>query len=225
MVNISTLALAGGLALAATGQALAQTELNSAPQPGSTTAPATMAAPTPAAAPAGYRPAPDTAPRYRSSLMLELGWGAPYGGLGISYAGHLTPSFELNGGIGFGVGGKIGVGARYYITPEKPFTPYVGVNLVRTGRIDDATVELDGEEARFTLSPSGVLHLRGGLRWQPGRVGLLGTLGYGARFTGDPVTYDNFVNPNPSDRLRDLVQTISPGGVEFSVGLVIGLGR
>ena len=224
MLKAFTIALAGGLALAVTGQALAQTELNSVPQPGSPAAPATMPAPVTTSNPGYYGPAPDAAPNYRSSLSLELGWGAPYG-FGVTYAQHLSSSFDVNAGLGIGVGGKIGVGARYYLSPQKPLSPYLGVNLVRTGRIDDVSVDLNGEHAEYSMSPSGVLHFRGGLRWQPGRVGLLGTIGYGARFTGDPITYDYYVSPNPSIQMRDLVQTISPGGVEFSVGLVIGLGR
>ena len=70
------------------------------------------------------------------------------------------------------------------------------------------------------MSPSGVLHLRGGLRWQPGPGWSAWPVGYGARL---PATRSAmiFANPNPSNQdADDLVQTISPGGVEFSVGLV-----
>ncbi|OWP63243.1 hypothetical protein CDA63_10335 [Hymenobacter amundsenii] len=168
------------------------------------------------------QPNADPFPHYRSSLGLEMGWGAPYG-LGVIYAYNVSPAFDVNVGAGIGVGAKIGVGARYYFRPDHAFTPYVGVNLVRTGRLENVNVDLNGEEAIYSMSPSAVAHLRGGIRWQPGRIGLLGTVGYGSRLTGDPVTYDPAYYPSPS--LRDLVQTISPGGVEFSVGMVIGLGR
>lgn len=219
MLKSSTLLFAATLALLISGRAAAQTELNSVPQPGRT-GPATAPAPTPYA-PATLTTA-DPAPRYRSSLSLELGWGAPYG-FGLTYGRQLTPNFDVNAGLGIGVGAKIGVGTRYYFNPQRALTPYIGANLVRTGRLDQVSVDLNGEQAVYSMRPSGVLHLRGGLRWQPGRVGLLGTLGYGARFTGNPVSYDP--GYNPSQQLRDLVQVISPGGVEFSVGLVIGLGR
>lgn len=164
----------------------------------------------------------DPAPHYRSSLGLELGWGAPYA-FGLTYAYQVSPAFDINAGAGIGVGAKIGVGARYYFRPNHSFTPYVGVNLVRTGRLDNMNVELNGEKAIYSMSPSAVAHLRGGIRWQPGRIGLLATVGYGSRFTGDPVTYDPAYYPTLN--LRNLVQTISPGGLEFSVGMVIGLGR
>ena len=225
MVRAFTLLLAAGLAWGATGQARAQTELNSLPQPDRPAPQQPLPAAPPAPVYPANRPAADVAPRYHSSLALELGWGAPYGGLGITYAGHLSPYFDLNGGIGIGVGGKIGAGVRYYVTPEKPLTLYLGANLARSGRIDNIEIDVNGEKAQYSLAPSGVLHLRSGLRWQPGRVGLLGTLGYGARFTGDPVTYDYSYNPNPSQQLRDIVQAVSPGGIEISVGLVIGLGQ
>jgi hypothetical protein len=100
--------------------------------------------------------------------------------------------------------------------------------LSRSGRIDDFKLTIDEgmptqESATYTLAPSGVLNLRSGLRWQPGRVGLLGTLGYGVRFTGDPVSYAN--GQLPSQRMRNTVEAISPGGLEITLGMSIGLGR
>ncbi|MCR5886938.1 hypothetical protein LRS06_03930 [Hymenobacter sp. J193] len=160
---------------------------------------------------------------HQSSLSIEAGWGAPYG-WGVSYAYLVMPNLDINAGVGIGVGGKIGVGARYFLRPQGELSPYFGVNLARTGRIDNVEITVDQEQAIYSMAPSGVLHLRGGLRWQPGRLGLLGTLGYGARFTGDPVTYQNGYS-TPSQRLRDLVDVISPGGVEVSLGLVINLGQ
>ncbi len=79
------------------------------------------------------------------------------------------------------------------------------------------------EETSYSLAPSGVLNLRSGLRWQPGRVGLLGTLGYGVRLTEDPITYSS--NQMPSRQMRDLVEAISPGGLEITLGMSIGLGQ
>ncbi|NVO85665.1 hypothetical protein [Hymenobacter terrestris] len=170
----------------------------------------------------GDRSGSDPAPLYRSSIALELGWNAPYG-FGITYGYNVSPAFDVNAGVGIGVGGKIGVGARYYFRPNRPFTPYLGVNLVRTGRLNNVEVELDSEQVTYSMRPSATAHLRGGIRWQPGRVGLLATIGYASRLGGDPVTYAPGSYPSPS--MHDLVQTISPGGGEFSVGIVIGLGR
>jgi hypothetical protein len=101
----------------------------------------------------------------------------------------------------------------------------VGANLTRSGRVDNVNIEYNGEQANYSMNPSGVLNLRGGLRWQPGHVGLSTTLGYGVRFTGDPVVYNYSSSPRPSQPLQDLVQTISPGGLEISLTMHIGLGR
>jgi hypothetical protein len=167
--------------------------------------------------------------RYRtSSLGIDLGWGGPYGGIGFYYAHMIGGGTDVNAGVGLGVGGKIGVGVRHFFSPAKALTPYIGANLSRSGKIDNARVALNEgtpsqEEAFYNLSPSGVLNLRTGLRWQPGRVGLIGTLGYGARFTGDPVTYNN--NQRPSQQMRDLVSAVSPGGLEITLGMSIGLGQ
>ncbi|WP_303310716.1 hypothetical protein [Hymenobacter sp. BT730] len=209
--------LAAGLTFTALSNADAQTELNA--QPTAPAQPTTPAVSTPAAPLLSQQPS-----HYTGSLLsMEVGWGAPYGGLGFSYGHHVLPNLDINAGLGLGVGGKIGVGARYYLRPQSQVSPYLGVNLVRSGRLDNVEVTLDQETAVYSMAPSGVLHLRGGLRWQPGRLGLLGTLGYGVRVTGDPVTYQN--GYNPSMELRNLVQTISPGGVEISLGLAINLGH
>jgi hypothetical protein len=165
-----------------------------------------------------------------SSLGVELGWGGPYGGLGFSYAHMVTPNIDLNAGLGIGIGGKIGIGVRYYVNPGRRVSPYLGANISRSGRIDDVNITLDEglpteEKVRYTMAPSGLLHLRGGLRWQPGRVGLLGTVGYGIRFAGDPVLYATSTGMSPSPRMRNMVDVFSPGGLEISVGMSIGLGH
>lgn len=216
------------LAISAGVPALAQTELNTQPpaQPSSPMAPATR--PTiyagqqvPAASP--------SLSRYRtSSLGIDLGWGGPYGGIGFYYAHMIGAGTDVNAGIGLGVGGKIGVGVRHFFSPVKAVSPYVGANLSRSGKIDQFTLTIDEgmptqESTAYTLAPSGLLHLRSGIRWQPGRVGLLGTLGYGVRFTGDPVTYAN--GQVPSQRMRDMVDAVSPGGLEITLGMSIGLGQ
>ncbi|GAA4373728.1 hypothetical protein GCM10023186_04600 [Hymenobacter koreensis] len=202
--------LAGLLALAS-GSAAAQGVAT--PLPPATTSD-TPARPTPLPHLSNFR---------TSSLAISLGWGAPYG-FGIEYAHMLGSNFDVNAGAGIGVGGKIGIGTRYYFRPERNFTPYVGANLTRSGRVDNVDVTYNNETANYSMTPSGLLSLRGGFRWQPGHVGLSGTLGYGARLTGDPVVYSPYT-PQPSQPLRDLVQTISPGGIEISIAMHIGLGR
>ena len=209
--------------VAATVPALAQTELNTRP-PATPSSPIERSTqyPTPAAQPVRES-------LYRaSSLGIDLGWGGPYGGLGFYYAHLIGPGTDLNAGFGVGVGGKLGIGVRYFFNPQRSFSPYVGANLSRSGRIDEFTMTIDDgmsteETTTFTLAPSGVLNLRSGVRWQPGRVGLLGTLGYGVRFTGDPATYKN--GQLPSQRMRNTVEAVSPGGLEITLGMSIGLGR
>ncbi|SMB90758.1 hypothetical protein SAMN00120144_0572 [Hymenobacter roseosalivarius DSM 11622] len=214
------------LAIAAGVPALAQIELNTRPpsQPSSPMAPAVRAYPA-----AGPSAQPTSLSRYRtSSLGIDLGWGGPYGGLGFYYARMIGAGTDVNAGVGLGMGGKIGVGVRHFLSPAKSLSPYFGANLSRSGRVDNVRVALNEgmpsqEEVYYNLSPSGVLNLRSGLRWQPGRVGLIGTLGYGARFTGDPITYTN--GQRPSRQMQDLVNAVSPGGLEISLGMSIGLGQ
>ena len=204
------------LAICAIGCAQAQTELQIQPNVSRpippTMAPAPVSGPLLSEQPSHY---------HKSNLNIEVGWGAPYG-FGVSYGYMLTPHLDLNAGLGIGAGAKIGVGARYFLLPQNQLSPYFGVSLARTGRLDNIEVTLDQERAVYNMAASGVLHLRGGLRWQPGRLGLLGTAGYGARFTGDPITYH--AGYFPSARMNNLVKVVSPGGLEISLGLIINLG-
>ncbi|UOG76152.1 hypothetical protein MTX78_06025 [Hymenobacter tibetensis] len=224
-MKISTV-LAALLVVAAGVPAIAQTELNTRPVAPSTPAPAPGVRSNP---PALQTAGPADLRRHsNSSLGVELGWGGPYGGLGVSYAHLIGPATDINAGVGIGVGGKIGLGVRHFLNLTKAVSPYVGLNVSRSGRIDEVSLTLDEgmpteESTIYNLAPSGILHLRSGLRWQPGRVGLLGTLGYGIRFTGDPISYVNGLRP--SQRMSDLINIISPGGVEVSLGMSISLGH
>lgn len=206
------------LLLAASLPAAAQTDLNTQPAaPASSPQPVFMARPI------------DLSNYRVSSLGVDLGWGGPYGGLGFSYAHMITPNIDLNAGFGVGFGGKIGFGVRYFVNPAKRVSPYLGANISRSGRIDEFNLTLDEglpteEKASYTMAPSGLLHLRGGLRWQPGRVGLLGTVGYGIRFAGDPVLYATSTGMAPSTRMRNMTDLFTPGGLEISLGMSIGLG-
>lgn len=207
------LAIGAGLSLVlcSISAASAQTELPTRPA-------MPYVAPTvPPAALAGTYPA--------NAIGVELGWGGPYGGIGVHYARMVTRNVDVNAGLGFGLGGKLGVGVRYYFRPDRPVSGYFGANLSRTGRITEVDWELNQEKANYSIAPSGVLHLRGGMRWQPGKVGLLGTIGYGVRFTGDPVTFNNTAfYGQPSQQMRDAVSIITSGGIEFSLGVVFGFG-
>lgn len=209
-----------GLALCSISAASAQTELPNRPDPASAPARPTMPYVAPAAVPAtlvGTYPA--------NAIGLELGWGGPYGGLGAHYARMVSRHVDVNAGLGIGLGGKIGAGARYYFRPDAQVSGYLGANLARSGRIDNVNVTLNAEQANYSIKPSGVLHLRGGLRWQPGKVGLLGTVGYGLRVTGDPVVFnDTGLYGPPSQQMRNLVNVLTPGGLEFSVGVLFGFG-
>ena len=224
-----------GIALAATAAQAQSTppppSLPSAPSAPATTAPA---APAPAATPANQgvpaaQPVPTASARSYppSSLTFSLGWGAPYA-FGLEFSHMMTPNLDLNAGVGIGVtGGKIGVGTRYYFSPQRKISPFVGANLVRTGGIDAITIEVDnGGQLEFVecrFNPSTQFHLRGGIRWQPTfRFGMIGAVGYGINLGGSPVVY---LNGQPSQFARDVIEIIAPGGVEVSLGFAIGLGR
>ncbi|UOQ67353.1 hypothetical protein [Hymenobacter volaticus] len=211
--------------IAAGTPALAQTELNTRPPAGN------MPAPVPGARSTMPIARPSDLSTYRTSTLgIDLGWGGPYGGLGVSYAHLVGPSTDVNVGLGVGLGGKIGVGVRHFLSSHRPLSPYLGLNLARSGRVDDFSITLNEgtaseEKATVQLASSALLHLRSGLRWQPGRVGLIGTLGYGVRLSSDPVTYFTSTGQPPSPQMRDMVNIFSPGGLELSIGMSIGLGR
>ncbi|MCC2548167.1 hypothetical protein LJY25_17085 [Hymenobacter sp. BT175] len=160
------------------------------------------------------------------SLGLNSGWGAPYGwGLDLSY--FVLPNLDVTGGAGIGVGTKIGIGARYYLAPAKRVSPFLGANLVRSGSVPETRVSLPGnngtmEENMYRIDASALMHLRAGLRWQPGSVGILGTMGYGVVLGSDPT---HLKYPNASQEMKDVVDIVGPGGIEISLGLTFRLMR
>ncbi|GAA3944852.1 hypothetical protein [Hymenobacter algoricola] len=79
------------------------------------------------------------------------------------------------------------------------------------------------EETNVSISPSALVHLRGGVRWQLSNIALLGTLGYGVVADGGRYTYHSHVPPSAA--LQDVVRLFGPGGVEVSFGFSVGLGR
>lgn len=212
-MRVSSTLLAGlGLALAA---------LTSQAQVTPTVQPAAPAAPAASYAPARSYP--------KSSIGLSLGWNAPYA-LGVDYSYLLTPNLDVNAGMGIGVGTKIGIGTRYYFAPARKVSPFIGANLVHSGGIDN--MELTIEEANvgsetvsgISFQPTSLLHLRGGIRWQPAfRFGFIGALGYAARLSGNPVRYSPGNEPQRQFS-RDVIDLTAPGGVEISLGIAIGLG-
>ena len=229
--------LAGlGLTLLATA-AHAQTPDNSAPP---VLNPAPVATPAPAAAPAASSPAPVPAPAQvrlprsypHSSLALVLGWGAPYG-WGLEFSEMATPNLDINIGAGLSVTGtKLGIGSRYYFAPERRVSTWLGGNLVYSGGIENIPIKSNSSSANngYNNNPgqSGVisyksatlLHLRGGMRWQPvHRFAMFGGLGYGIRLNGGNVEYVSGSFDQPT---RDAIEFLSPGGVELSVGMALG---
>lgn len=186
----------------------------------------------PTAAPAPMKMAP--ASRYPSaSVGLTLGYGAPYG-WGVDFSFMAQPNLDVNVGLGFSLtGGKLGVGTRYYFAPERKVSPFVGGNLVYSTGLNHVTITTNSQngyggyysssndDVVVNFKSTGLLHLRGGVRWQPTqRFGLIGALGYGIVLGGDPVEY-----VDGTQGRRTLVNIFSPGGVELSVGVAFAMGH
>jgi hypothetical protein len=162
-----------------------------------------------------------------------MGWGAPYG-WSIDYSYMVTPKLDLNAGVGFSItGAKIGIGTRYYFAPQKKVSGFIGANLVHNSGMDRLTFSDTNnnnygygysyvDHAIVNYKPSALLHLRGGMRWQPAyRFAMIGALGYGIPLSGNLVQY---VEEPTSQSIRDAVNLLSPGGFEISVGVAFGLG-
>ncbi|WP_345221650.1 hypothetical protein [Hymenobacter koreensis] len=177
--------------------------------------------------------------RYRAtSIGISTGWNAPYAA-GLELSHFITRQLDLNVGVGTGLSGKkFGVGARYFVAPERRLSPYFGLNAVYSpGRRDIEVNSLPATSVfasdrigTLEVLPTAVLHLRSGLRWQPGkkpgRVGLLGSIGYGIR-SRNPMRYTMYegeAEPSPESK-QNYRFVFAPGGVELSLGLSIGLGQ
>lgn len=170
-----------------------------------------------------------------SSFGLSLGYGAPYG-WGIDFSQMILPKMDVNIGLGFSItGAKVGVGTRYYFSPEHKVSPFVGGNLVYSSGLNHVTITSTSRgysgSSSYTsyddvvnFKSTSLLHLRGGVRWQPiHRFALIGAIGYGIVLGGDPVEY--VAGSSFSQSSLDMVKLFSPGGVELSVGVAFALGR
>lgn len=190
---------------------------------------ATAAAQTAPPAPSAALPAWPDYPAY--SLGAVIGWGAPYG-WGVELGHLVRPRLEANAGLGFTVsGGKIGIGTRYYFTPGRPVSAFVGSNLVfSTGlhnvvitnaytSINGVPVNTAADELLVNYRPAGLLHLRAGARWQFTRhLAMLAALGYGLVLSGETTDY---VSGNYSAANQKLARQLAPGGIEFSYGFAL----
>jgi hypothetical protein len=164
-----------------------------------------------------------------TSLGLTAGWGAPYG-WSVDVSQMIMPNLDVNAGVGLGIGWKIGVGARYYFTPQKRVSPFVGVNISRTSGINDMELTVESnrgygsssELVRFSIAPSMVIHVRGGVRCQFRKIGLIGALGYGINPGSDPLTYTPGYEPQQQST-HDVMNALTPGGFELSAGVTFPL--
>lgn len=187
------------------------------------------------ASPAAFPAPATTTSRYpTASLGLALGYGAPYG-WGVDFSVMVLPKLDVNVGLGASItGGKIGVGSRYYFSPERKLSPFVGANLVYSSGFNHLNITTNNQVSSggynynnydliVNFKSTSLLHLRGGVRWQPTyRFALLGAVGYGIVLGGDPVEY---VSGDFSQGNRNLVNIFSPGGIELSTGVAFGLGH
>lgn len=170
-----------------------------------------------------------------TSFGLGLGWGTPYG-WGIDLSHMLTHNLDITAGAGITItGGKLGVGTRYYFTPERRVSAFVGGNFVfSTGwdnlHLTSTSTSTNGgttyypntsKDAVINYTPATLLHLRGGVRWQPlRRFAMLGGLGYGAVLSGGTIKY---VSGDYDQPARDAANLLSPGGLELSYGIAFGI--
>ncbi|MDO7874805.1 hypothetical protein Q5H93_08695 [Hymenobacter sp. ASUV-10] len=164
----------------------------------------------------------------RTSLGLTAGWGAPYG-WGLDFSQLLLPNLDVTAGAGLGVGWKIGVGTRFYFAPQRRVSPFVGANVARTSGLTHFNLTVNEgtyqeEQVRINIRPTATVHLRGGVRCQFRRVGLIGALGYGVVLGADPVTYVYGYEPQ-YQITRDVVNAIAPGSFELSAGVTFGLSK
>ena len=147
----------------------------------------------------------------------------------------VTPRLDVNAELGVTItGGKFGVGTRYFFNPERKVSAFVGGNLVRstgfrnihvttnsTSNNGGNTYYASGNDAVVNYLPATLLHLRGGVRWQPiRRFAMLGALGYGIALGGETVEY---VSGDYSSSARDFARLLAPGGVEVSLGIAFKL--
>ncbi len=144
-----------------------------------------------------------------------LGWGSPLG-FGVEGGIFNTPHTAITGGLGFSMSGlKLGIGAKYLLSPEKMITPLAGVYLSRSSGLSNLNVSVNQDAAVYRIDPALLLTLRSGLRFQSGFITLSGHVGYGFVLSGGGSEY---LSGSDSEDVSRFAGFMEPGGIEISVG-------
>lgn len=144
-----------------------------------------------------------------------FGWGSPLG-LGLEGGFYTNPHTVITAGMGFSFSGfNTGAGVKYFLSPEKMFTPFGGVYLSRSSGLSNLNVSVNLDAAIYSIDPASLFTVRTGLRFQMGFVRLYGHLGYGFAIAGGKSHYQS---GSLSRDVSRFARVMEPGGLEISIG-------
>jgi len=163
-------------------------------------------------------------------LGLSVGFGSPYGLLGIHATKYLGSNVDINFGLGYDFSGFLfGAGTRIYMLKfESDFKPFLSVNYAfATGnefQMGGVTDEFGNQQnpedvTTFKIFSDHAIHLGAGVRYIFDTQQVLLSVGYSFPFKDEnPERLDN--NPVSRETVRsrlNFAEAMAPGGLDITL--------
>jgi len=158
-------------------------------------------------------------------LGLSAGFGSPYGLLGIHMTRYISPSLDINFGVGFDFSGiKLGLGTRIYLMNfESDFKPFLAFNYAYAtgnefqmgGSTDEFGNQLDPDDvSNFKIFSDHALHFAGGVRYLIDNQQILLSVGYSFPIIGDN---PELLSGKRSESRMNFVDAMAVGGLDITL--------
>lgn len=163
-------------------------------------------------------------------LGLSVGFGSPYGLLGIHATKYLGSNVDINFGLGYDFSGFLfGGGARIYMLKfESKFKPFLGINYSYAtgnefqmgGVTDEFGNQLEPDDVTtFKIFSDHAIHLGAGVRYLFENQQVLLNVGYSFPFRDEnPERLDNNpVNRETARSRLNFAEAMAPGGLDITL--------
>ncbi len=158
-------------------------------------------------------------------LGLNAGFGSPYGLLGVHLTRYISPSVDINFGLGYGFSGiKLGLGTRIYIMKfESEFKPFLAFNYSYAsgnefqmgGSTDEFGNQLEPDDvSNFKIYRDHALHFAGGMRYLIDNQQVLLSVGYSFPVIGNN---PELLSGKFSKSRMNFVEAMAVGGLDITL--------
>ncbi|MFW5759874.1 MAG: hypothetical protein ACOCXH_02710 [Cyclobacteriaceae bacterium] len=158
-------------------------------------------------------------------MGLSVGFGSPYGILGIHATRYLNPNVDINLGLGYDFSGfKFGAGARIYMLNfESKFKPFLAMNYAYAtgnefqmgGATDEFGNQLDPDDvSNLKIYSDHAIHMGAGVRYLFENQQVLLNVGYSFPFKDkNPIIRSG----KESQSRLNFAEAMAPGGLDITL--------